>query len=190
MSILLSYNRYEFIKGEVVALFERYEVKTIPINGYALASKMGITLIPFSSLSEKKLCCAKILSNDGFYVEGNDGRDFIFYNDLLTPQERINMTILHEIGHCVLDHVGNSPYEEAEAQFFAKYAIAPPPLINCIHPSSSIEIASYFHLSKSAASNSFDYYQKWMFYGDKSLKDYEMKLLSLFHDDLVLEGGA
>lgn len=190
MRILLSDSEYEFIKGEVVALFERHNVRTVPINGFELASKMGIKLISFSSLDEKKLYCAKKLSEDGFYVEGNDGTNFIFYNDFIIPKERINMTILHEIGHCVLDHNGNSPCEEAEAQFFAKYAIAPPPLINFINPNSSNEIAIYFNLSRSAAINSFNYYHKWALYSDKCLKDYEIKLLALFTENVLLKGGA
>ncbi len=45
--------QYEFIKGEVVALFERYDVHGIPINGFELAYKMGIILVPYSSLNEK-----------------------------------------------------------------------------------------------------------------------------------------
>ena len=34
------------------------------------------------------------------------------------------MTILHEIAHCVLDHQEGTEIEEAEAKFFAKYALA------------------------------------------------------------------
>ena len=37
----LTDEQYEFIKGEVVALFERYDVRCIPINGFELAYKMG-----------------------------------------------------------------------------------------------------------------------------------------------------
>ena len=33
----LSAEQYEFIKGEVVALFERYDVRCIPISGFELA---------------------------------------------------------------------------------------------------------------------------------------------------------
>lgn len=180
MSILLSYSRYEFIKGEVVALFEKYRITKVPINGFELASKMNIKLIPFSSLDKQKLHYAKMLSEDGFYVEENSGTNLIFYNDFSCSKTRINMTILHEIGHCVLDHTGNSLYEEAEAKFFAKYASAPPPLVNRFHPNTSSDIAFYFGLSSAAAINSFNYYNKWLLFGSKRLKDYEIRLLSLF----------
>ena len=182
MSYRLSCEKYEFIKGEVVALYEQYNIKKVPIDAFALAYKMGIKLIPYSSLTGSKLICAKKLSKDGFYIEDNYGKDFIFYDDVGASAERISMTILHEIGHCVLDHRGNSPEEEAEAMFFAKYAIAPPPLVNLIHPTAPNKIAFCFGLSGTASIYSFSYYQKWIASNGKTLKNYEIRLLALFHD--------
>ena len=110
----LSDEQYEFIKGEVVALFERYDVRCIPINGFELAYKMEITLIPYSALSDDRQAAARRISADGFYLEDWEGNDIIFYNDDGVSYERMNMTILHEIGHCVLDHKGESDEEEAD----------------------------------------------------------------------------
>ena len=58
----LSNNRYEEIKEIVVELFIKYDVKCIPINGFELASKMGIKVIPYSSYNEKtqKLMMKKV----------------------------------------------------------------------------------------------------------------------------------
>ena len=116
-----------------MAIFERYDVRCIPISGFELALKMGITLIPYSSLNDEERLAVMRCSPDGFYVESCNSKEYIYYNDIDVIYERINMTLLHEIGHCVLDHTGNfndSKEEEAEAAFFAKYAIAPPPLIH------------------------------------------------------------
>ena len=44
MSIRLSNEQYEFIKGEVVAIFERYDVRCIPISGFELALRWGSNL--------------------------------------------------------------------------------------------------------------------------------------------------
>ena len=43
----LTVDQYEFIKGEVVALFERYNIRCIPISGFEIAYKMKIKLIPY-----------------------------------------------------------------------------------------------------------------------------------------------
>lgn len=173
---------YEFIKGEVVALFERYDVRCIPINGFELAFKIGIRLIPYSALSERKLAAIMQASPDGLYVETMSGQDIIFYNDDI-PYKRINMTILHEIGHCILDHTGSPDKmgeEEAEACFFAKYAAAPPPLVHREKPSCPEELAEIFDISFTAACYAFDYYHKWLAYGEDDYTEYELRLITLF----------
>lgn len=175
----LSDEQHEFIKGEVVALFERYDVRCIPISGFELAYKMSIILIPYSSLSDEQQSAAMSISTDGFYMEDNDGNDKIYYNDAIT-YERLNMTILHEIGHCVLDHEGESEEEEAEANFFAKYAAAPPPLIHRINPETPKDIADMFNISYEASEYAMAYYHKWLVYGSKEYTEYEIRLLRLF----------
>ena len=179
MSHKLTDEQYEFIKGEVVALFERYDVRCVPISGFELAYKMGIRLIPYSSLSKKKYEAAMKVSSDGFYVEDVEGRDKIFYNDSVV-YERANMTILHEIGHCVLDHKGESDEEEAEAKFFAKYAAAPPPLVHHLQSPNPDNVAEIFSITYTAAVYACNYYRKWLAYGETFYKDYEIRLLALF----------
>ena len=49
-SLKLSDDEYEYIKQEVIDLFERYCVRCIPISGFEMAMNMGIVLIPYSSL--------------------------------------------------------------------------------------------------------------------------------------------
>ena len=181
----LTNEEYEFIKGEVIHLFVKYDIKCIPISGFEIATKMGITLIPYSALRGKKLSAALALSKDGFYREEN-GKEFIYYNNIGISYERQNMTILHEIGHCVLDHTGHSQHEEDEANFFAKYAIAPPVLVHKIHAQSPRDIYESFDISYEAAIYAFDYYKMWE---GRHLRigiftTYEAELLKLFHRDL------
>lgn len=172
---------YEFIKQEVTDLFIRYNIKCTPISGFELAQKMGIIVVPYSALSERKRCKAIELSPDGFYLEPGDGQEYIYY-DNTRGYERSNMTILHEIGHCALGHNDNTDPEvaEAEANFFAKYAIAPPPLVHRFKPVSPEEIRKHFSISYEAACNAFSYYHKWLQYGKLDYKDYEIILLRQF----------
>lgn len=175
----LSNEQYEFIKNEVVSLFEMYDIRCIPINGFEIAQKMGIKLVPYSTLTNAKHNAAIKISTDGFYMEDNAGQDNIFYNDSVS-YERLNMTLLHEIGHCVLDHKSGSDEEEAEANFFAKYAAAPPPLIHRLMNKSSESIEHNFCISFTAAIYAYNYYQKWMTYKDDAYTNYEVRLLHLF----------
>ncbi len=175
----LTDEEYEFIKGEVIFLFEKYDVRCIPIDAFELATKIGIILIPYSSLTLEKRKAAEKVSNDGFFCELKDGKEAIYYNNTL-GYARVNMTILHEIGHCVLDHYEGSEKEEAEAKFFAKYAAAPPPLIHRIKPKTAADIAEAFDLSYEAAGYALNYYHKWLNYGGSEYTEYEKRLLRQF----------
>ena len=176
----LTGEQYEFIKGEVVHIFLKYRIKCIPVSGFEIATKMKITLIAYSSLSTKKLRAAIGVSKDGFVVE-SDGKYFIYFNDIDRSYERQNWTILHEIGHIVLDHTGYGANEEFEADFFAKYAIAPPILINKIGAKCPWDVHERFDISLRAAVYAYEYYLTWKARRDRGarLADYERKLLIL-----------
>lgn len=156
----MSDDDYEFIKGEVVNALISNGVTGIPIAGFEIALRMGVTLQPYSGLSTRKLEVAREVSEDGFFVEA-EGKECICYNDIDRTYERQNWTLLHELGHIVLDHIGRGEREEAEADFFAKYAIAPPPLIYLMHAGTSEAICLNFLISHEAARYSFEYYRKW-----------------------------
>lgn len=173
--------QYEYIKREVTDIFIRYDVKCTPISGFEVAQKMGIIVIPYSALSKIKLDAANKISHDGFYLEPGDGKEYIYYDDT-RGYERSNMTILHEIGHCVLGHDDNTLPEEAEAEanFFAKYAIAPPPLVHRFRPKTPEDVQKHFFISYEAAYNALSYYHKWLKYGESEYTEYEVVLLKQF----------
>ena len=83
-----------------------------------------------------------------------------------------------DIGEFVLEHLQESDVAEAEANFFAKYAIAPPVLVNLIRPNDYMDIAEAFKLSNEGAMYSWNYYCRWLRIFD--FKDYELKLKSMF----------
>lgn len=182
----LTDEEYEFIKGEVVYIFIKYSMKCVPVSGFELASKMKFTLVPYSSLSSKKLIKAQEASEDGFYLM-DKGREYIYLNDIDKNYERQNWTILHEIAHVVLDHTGLPEYkeqEEDEADFFAKYAIAPPVLIHKINACNIMAIYEAFDISLEAAIYAYNYYQAWLrrYKLVGHLTEYEEQLLALYVD--------
>ena len=180
----LSDERYEYIKKEVVHLFDCYGINCIPINGFELAYKLGIRLVPYSTLAKSKREVAMDISPDGFFLETTN-EERIYFNDekIDVNFARVNMTILHEIAHDVLGHTGqeeNADIEEAEAKFFGKYAVAPPPLVHRLPVITQDTIQDAFCLSESAAYYAFSYYQKWLYYGKSDYLPYEERLLQLF----------
>ena len=153
MGISLSHARYEEIKQIVVDLFVEYDVCCVPVNGFELATKMGIKVIPYSAIPESKRWLLLKKSEDGFSVEKNIGEWYIYYNDK-KDYGRINNTIMHEIGHIVLDHSEDSELAEKEVKFFAKYALVPPVLVHKLKLDNPMDIADTFDVSFEAACQS------------------------------------
>lgn len=178
----LTDEEYEFIKGEIAHIFVKYDIKCVPVSSFEIASKLGITLIPFSCLSEKKLDAAKTASEDGFLIESN-GHEYIFYNDIDKDYERQNWTILHEIGHVVLDHTGHSQHDEDEANFFAKYAIAPPPIVYKTGAESMTDIYERFDITFEASYYAFCYFTSWIQHIKRGgeLQEYDKQLIRLYN---------
>jgi Zn-dependent peptidase ImmA (M78 family) len=177
----LTDQEYESIKQEVIDILARYDIRCTPISGFEIAQKMGIIVMPYSALTKKQRQAVEEISSDGCYMEPGDGREYIIYNDT-EGYARSNMTLLHEIGHCVLGHDDDTDpaLAEAEANFFAKYIIAPPPLIHQIKPTCPEDIQKYFCVSHQAACNALNYYHKWLCYGGVNYTTYELVLLHQF----------
>lgn len=172
----LKVDSYEHIKITAINTLEYYDVKCVPISAFEMAHKMGLSVIPYSVFGNKSELLMK-LSEDGFI----DCKS-IYYNDKCQNYGRINQTIMHEIGHYILGHKLNGEEEESEAKFFAKYTLAPPPLIHKLLDYPTIEnIADLFDISYTAARNALNYYQKWCYYGQIDFTSYEQKLLRLFN---------
>lgn len=179
MGIRLTEARYEEIKEIVVDTFVKYEVCCVPVNGFELATKMGVKIIPYSAIPESKHWLLLKESEDGFSVEKKPGEWYIYYN-AKKDYGRINNTIMHEIGHIILDHSEDSELAEKEVKFFAKYALVPPVLVDKLKLDSPEDIAYIFKVSFEAVYYAYDYYKKWLQYGSTEYTSYERRLLDLF----------
>ena len=176
----LSNSRYEEIKKIVVRLFEDNDVRSTPISGFEIATRMGINIIPYSAFTPSKRVLAMKFSDDGFSGY-EDGEWRIAYNDdPLRAYGRVNFTILHELGHIVLKHTEDSDLADTEADFFAKFAQCPPVLIHKLELTDVGGIMRHFDISYGAACYALAYYHKWLRYGGDYYKDYEIRTCQLF----------
>ncbi len=170
--------RYEELKKIVVDTFTKAEVHCVPVNGFEIAARLGVSVCAYSSLNEEKRMLAQGIDPDGF-ITYNDGIWVIYYNDNRV-YGRINNTLMHEIWHAVLNHKETSDVAEAEAKFCAKYSMAPPVLISKYQTFTVDSIIEVFEVSHEAAVNALDYYQKWIRFGSQWYTSYEIQLCELF----------
>lgn len=184
----LTNDRYEVIKKSVVKMFVENDIRQIPIDCFEICQKMCIKLRKYSQLTSDALLKAKEISEDGYCMLIKEGPEpfvslqwYIFYDDTKS-RERIRFTIMHEIGHVVLGHTEHSQLAESEANFFAKYSLAPPPLVHKIKPEDYMDISKDFDLSQECAYYAMSFYNKWLQYGHSEYLNYESELLSLFDE--------
>lgn len=179
MSIMLSDERFEEIKNIVVNMFKKYDIHCVPISGFEIATKMNVKIRPYSAYPREKKKIFLKKSEDGFSVLKEKGW-YIYYNDEKT-YGRINNTIMHEIGHIILDHTEDSELAEKEVKFFAKYALCPPVLVHKLELRTVDEIRTKFKISYQAARYALSYYRKWIEYGEKDYTNYELQTIELFN---------
>ncbi len=171
----LSYLRYESIKRDVVNTYREYNINEIPINPFTLGKRMGIDFIKYSDMDEKDVTLIEEIQPDGFI---SSDRTKIFYNDRKHPN-KIRFTILHEIGHKIRGHMEYSQLAETEANWFAAYGIAPPPLIDLFNISEYTDIADVFETTLDCAMHAMERYVSWKKSSNKDI-DYIKDLLELF----------
>ena len=170
--------RFEELKARVADLFECCKICCLPINSFEVAARMNYHVIPYAAWPDKREALLA-RQRDAFSFEYKGG-EFIIYNDA-KAFERQNWTIMHEIAHRFLKHREQSIVAEREADFFAKYALLPPPLINKLKLSTPEEIQKYFIASRVAAINGMNYYQKWLrHHTSDSFTATEERILRLF----------
>lgn len=184
----LSNKRYDEIQRSAYGIFARYGIDCIPIDCFRLCEKMGIVLRKYSDApTNHNVKLARKASKDGFcaeieYIDEKGGtytQWYVFYDDTM-PSRRVRFTIMHEVGHIVLDHSEHSALAEAEANFFAAKSLAPLPLVHNIAPEDYLDIAEGFDISDDSALIVMQNYVKWLRYGSIEYLDYEYALLIQF----------
>ncbi len=175
---MLSPTTYEDLKQAVANMYVDYGITSIPINVFQLADKIGLIVIPYSTLAETQRIKAMEYSSDGFSVETNSNKWIIYYNDVVKTSTRINQTIMHEIAHYILGHIKEGAEEEEEARFFAKYALVSPVLIKSMLTKITVKnIMRCFSIGYQAAFYAMDNYMKRKKYGPVTCVKYEIQIL-------------
>lgn len=180
-------SRYEEIKDCIITCFERSNISTFPVKPSIIVESNGIKLKTYSQHSEQLFQQALEISNDGFSIFQNNSW-FIFYNPTITPQERIRFTLMHEIGHIVLNHTEHSELAEAEADFFARYSLAPTVLIQSLPEINEYAIHEKFGISVTAAKYALENYYKWQSHFNwigQKYTETEMRFARLFNIELL-----
>lgn len=180
--------RFEDVKKIARNFLLDEEINSLPINSFEIAKKLDIELVPYSLSKYKPLSDIDV---DGA-VTYWDGRIAIFYNNNITCKERINWTIMHEIGHIYLSHfkydktlwMSNLSEEERrvleiEAHCFASEVLAPFAILNKLDIKDHTDIMTLCGISSSAAQRRFETINNYLY--KEKYEEQDQQICSYFH---------
>ena len=174
--------KYRKLDRDAIQIRIDYRCFSKSLDVFSLARKMGMSLIPYSSLTPEQKAFIKKKSDklkDGFSVMGEtegEWRCYTFYNDRVSPY-RQRFTIAHEIKHFVYRETDPDDEQEDLANHFARYLMAPTCLVMPYVGLSPPDVAADFDVSLEAASNALSAAENRISSGAAELRVFERRFL-------------
>lgn len=159
-------NSYDELEKAALWILMDYSNGEFPLDLRKICEKLRAKLTPYSALEASKLSEIRSIApkdalNDGFSIippkpDRKGYLAYIYYNDdkkVIKSIERLNFTIAHEIKHVIFREKNSADDEESEADHFARYLLAPTPLLVIGKYEEICDVQKRFGLTFTAASN-------------------------------------
>ena len=147
--------QYDFFRV-ILDAYEICGIRSFPIDCIEVIKRLKIPLFQYSELSAKKERECYRVSDDAFKLKGK-----IYYNDAFPYIYRQRFTLMHEVGHILLGHVGDTKENDDEADDFASHFLAPPIMIHKYGYRDAEQLHDAFGLSYRAANRALLSYKEW-----------------------------
>lgn len=151
---------YNKIVTATIDVFRKCDIHSFPINCEDLLKHYGYRIFSYKELRDRNPELYNLslgYSEDAFRAGASK---IVAYNHN-RPRGRIRFSLMHELGHHVLDHTGASDQNEKEANAFASYILAPRMAIHYSRCKNANDVARLFDMSFEAADNAFIDYRRW-----------------------------
>lgn len=176
------YNKHVRLTLEVL---RDYGFFRFPLDVFALAKKIGMNLIPYSSLTsgQRDVLYDKLEFGSGFtIIRRNNGHTVYdtYYDDDEVQITRQRFTVAHEIKHVVAGDFNKKELtnnDEALADFFARSLLAPQSIVIWDHLESPEEYVKRFNISRQSAKFCHEAVENRKFMCGEKLFDYEIEFL-------------
>lgn len=175
------------MKRNVADAFQKLGYIRLPVDPSELMDAHGIQLLPYQTVYLEDLATLRRCPSGLSFTLTENGRNLCFVAcNLQENPGRVRFTKLHETGHLLLEHFQDSELAETGANFFAKYAIAPPVLVEELGLTTVEEIAQHFGTSMECAANALKQHSNWLRHrrDDREIDD---SILELYKRGLLLK---
>lgn len=140
----------EQINLGILSAYKKCRINNFPLNCADIINKYGYSIMKYSELKPKKLKACLELSEDSTLLKST-----IYYNDA-KPNTRIRFSMMHEIGHVVMN-----THDESIADSFSSHMLAPRIAIHYSKCNNAADVMKRFDLSEQASNIAFDDYRIW-----------------------------
>lgn len=190
-------NRYDELDKAALQIMMDYSDGKFPTDLRRLCAKLRIKLTPYSALGASKLSKVKSIASSGELSDGfsillgePDQEGYVayaYYNDddgEILSDKRASFTIAHEIKHVVYGERNPSIVQEDEANHFARYLLAPTPLLIVGKYKDPYEIQKRFGLTFTASRHALEAKNRRVMVHGDSLFEYEKDFLDWFFENV------
>lgn len=138
----------DYINKKILEVYKECNIHSFPIDCFSVLEHYGIQTITYKETKEENPELYKAIyrySNDAFRF-----RMSVYYNSS-NSDGRIRFSLMHELGHYILEHTEECPENEDEADCFASHFLAPRPITFHQGLKTAEQIRDYYGISISAA---------------------------------------
>ena len=151
---------YPDILYSILEIYRRCNITYFPLDCFSLLAAYNYEVYKYSDLYKKNPLLLELCGGYSGEAFSEQNTKIVAYNERQNPQ-RIRFSLMHELGHIILGHRGESNQNEQEANYFASNILAPKMAIHYSSCKNHTEIAKLFNISLQAADIAFTEYRRW-----------------------------
>lgn len=140
------------IYKQILDIYVEHCICLFPIDCFDLLERYGFTLKTYKQIEQDNIELFEVIkkySDDAFrYCKT------IYYNSSQNPN-RIRFSLMHELGHYILKHTGQTQENEDEADFFASNILAPRAIMCNLNCNNAEDVHTVFEISYAAANRAW-----------------------------------
>ena len=163
--------RISDIQERILSFYQTFSIRSFPIDYFTVVEQLGFRMKAYSELSEKKAAACMELSPDACLL-----KDTLYYESR-RPKGRVRFTIMHEVGHIVLETTS-----EKDADAFASHSLAPRMAIHYSGCKNASDVMRHFGLSEEAADYAFNDYRNWHRTAVYKMSPIDKKIYAYFYN--------
>lgn len=156
---MLHSTSHHTLMEKIVSIYSECNIQTFPVDCHSVILHYGFRIYTYEELKKQNRRVYELVST--YSKDSFTYTDIIAYNEKQS-KSRIPFSLMHELGHYMLGHEGDSIENEDEANEFASHFLAPRILIHKYGYRTSVEIHDAFGLSYAASNRALFSYNEWL----------------------------